>query len=327
MPFLYNTKCRDRQRIMAQFYPFQKANSIEGMIIGNDLDSLLSAALLKELFDWDIMGVYDYKTLWFDEKLDRQFFQKIKTGVYIAVDLDIYRNSIPSVGHHILQYNANDCLKKHIQSLNPNFIFGIDCQTFALKYPLGTIHFLRWLFQAELDRRGELLCWLADSSYINAQSHRFRENVAHWLYIFFDWHPFWEIFILLDTEEYEKLLVREIGSYLDSITKSSRNGQVKSRYKRLSGWQCQWKDPNKQRQQILEIFDLVHRICGWQIPSIPVKFASVQGIRKNSPIATILYHYNCLDTFLQRERIFSYAFTYSDQINFTVFPADGAIIY
>jgi len=322
MAILYDTKCRDRKQIIEQFSPFNHPNSVEGMIIGNDLDSLLSAALLKDVFGWNVVAVYDYRKLWYDP--DCQFIKNLKSGVYLAVDLDIYRHYIPSIGHHILQLTSDDHLEQHDQTLNPNFIFGVDCRDFRAKYPLGTIHFLRWLFEMELERRGELLCWLADSAYINAQSHRFRENVSNWLYRFFDWPPFWEIFILLDSPDYEELLVREIGRTLDEILITPRPGQVKSRYKSLSGWQCQWSDPGAQAEQIGRIFKFIHELSGWRIPELPETYTCIEGQRKRITVAELLKDYGSLDGFLDREHVFSYAFTHAQLLNYTQFSSSPA---
>lgn len=324
MAILYGTKCRDRKQIIERFSPFNHPNSVQGIIIGNDLDALLSAALLKEVFGWNVVAVYDYRTLWYDP--DCQFIKNLKAGVYLAVDLDIYRSSIPSIGHHILQLTAEDCLEQHAQTLNPNFIFGVDCRNFRSKYPLGTIHFLRWLFEMELERRGELLCWLADSAYINAQAHRFRENVSNWLYRFFDWPPFWEIFILLDSADYEEMLIRDIGQTLNDIliAPGSCRGQIKSRYKSLSGWQCQWSDPGVQAEQIGKIFDFIHEISGWQIPGLPEQYTCIAGHRGTITVPELLKNYKTLDRFLDREHVFSYVFTYANQLNYTQFLSSAA---
>lgn len=323
MPLLYESNCRDRRQILEAFYPFTRPQLIEGMIIGNDLDALLSAALLKQRYGWDVVAIYDYQKLWVDQHLAPGFGGKLKSGVYVAVDLDIYRNTVPSIGHHILQLCPADRLEQHEQTLNPNFLFGVDGRNFPAKYPLGTIHLLRWLFESELGRRGELLCWLADSSYINAQRHRFRDNVARWLWEFFDWPPFWEIFILLDSADYEDLLLREIGQALQGIPIRPRPGQVRSRHKSLSGWQCQWSDPGVQAEQIRQILAFIHELCGWEIPELPEAYRKIEGQRKTVTVAELLKNYGSLDQFLERERVFSYVFTHRQRLNYTRFSANS----
>lgn len=54
-----------REEILATFEPFVHPHEIDGIVIGNDLDSLLSACLLKEIFGWDVVGIYDYSTIWY----------------------------------------------------------------------------------------------------------------------------------------------------------------------------------------------------------------------------------------------------------------------
>ncbi len=320
MTILYQTKCRERQRIRQAFEPFRTPAAIQGMIIGNDLDALLSATLLKELFGWDVVGIYDYRNLWLDRKNSERLRANLEHDVYVAVDLDIYRNGIPGIGHHILQLTSADRLPRHANSLNPNLIFGISCRNFRRKYPLGTIHLLRWLFEIELDERGEMLCWLADSAYINAQSHRFRENVARWLYEFLDWAPYWNSFIRLNTVEYEERLEREIGVPLQGVLRGSQPGQVRSRHRGLSGWQCQWSDPPAEAERIHRILQLIQSTCGWQTPELPYDYDCIRGERRRISVTELRRKYDRLDRFLEQMAVFSYVFPFAGQLNFTRFP-------
>ena len=326
MALLNRTKCRDRHRILESFYPFNEPRRIEGMIIGNDVDALLSASLLKERYGWDVVAIYDYQKLWIDQMFAGNWIEKCKSGVWLAVDLDIYRNRVPSIGHHILQLTPNDRLVRHEQSLNPNLIMGVDCGQFRKKYPLGTVHFLRWLFETEIDRPAEMLCWLADSAYINAQSHRFRKNVSHWLYNFFDWPPFWEIFILLDSADYEDMLIRDIGNRLRNLTRGLAPGQVRSRHRALSGWQCQWQDPQQQSDDIHNILTFIHELCGWESPVIPRHFFRIDGQRDRLSVSEVLKMHTDLDDFLEKTGVFSYVFTHIGRLNVTRFPAESVKI-
>lgn len=288
------------------------------MVIGNDLDALLSAALLKTLFHWDVVGIYDYRRLWYDANLS--FQEMLQSGRYLAVDLDICRASLPSLGHHVLAHAQTDRLDGHVLSLNPNLLRGIGCHRFTEKYPLAMIHFLLWLFEIPTNRLTNLLCWLADSAYINAQSHRFRPNVARWLLEFCDWPPFWEIFILLDKAAYEDLLLRELGENLKPLAGSASKGQVYSRHRGLSGWQCQWQDPIKEKGRIQQLLNLISELSDWQIPNLPDQYLCYTGQRQKMSSAELLSMYGSLDVFLEREPVFSYVFPYARQLNYTTFP-------
>jgi hypothetical protein len=94
MAILYYHHQVAQSAVIDAFFPFATPGKISGMIIGNDLDALLSASLLKTLYGWDIVGIYDYTTLWCAcERSD--FTKELLDGKYLAVDLDIYHPAIP----------------------------------------------------------------------------------------------------------------------------------------------------------------------------------------------------------------------------------------
>lgn len=101
----------------------------------------------------------------------------------VWVDLDIYHPEIALIGHHILNFRLNDKIPHHSKTLNPNLLRGIHHGNFSRKYPLGTIHFLTWLHDqpTNITENQQLLYSTPDSTWINGQSHRFRDNVEDWL--------------------------------------------------------------------------------------------------------------------------------------------------
>ncbi len=66
----------------------------------------------------------------------------IGSGDVVFLDHDIYRREIPSVGHHMLQWQKDILLPGHEQSLNPNLLRGVTAEEFGRKYPFGTLHLL-----------------------------------------------------------------------------------------------------------------------------------------------------------------------------------------
>ena len=317
MAILYRTHCRDRRVISDNFYPFSHPDRIKGMIIGNDLDALLSAALLKTLFDWNVVAIYDYQIIWYEA--DCRFRENLNSGRYVAVDLDIYHSNIPGLGHHVLEVSKDNRLEKHRLSLNPNFICGVNCENFRNKYPLGTIHFLLWLFEITLPENGELLCWLADSSFINGQSHRFRQNVRNWVEDYFRWKPFKQVLPQIDTRKYEERVFENIVIPLKERGINSKTGQIRSRFNLMSGYQYQWMDPEKEKNTIRVLMDFIHQVTDWKIPGLADSFNSKQGSRDHCPVHSIKKQYGSLDWFLKNENIFSYAIPYRDMINYTMF--------
>jgi hypothetical protein len=318
MAILRRTNCKNKNEIIKNFLPFDKPSSIEGMLIGNDLDSLLSAALLKDLFGWNIVGIYDYENFWYDPQ--DNFFANLFASKYIAVDLDIYHQDIFSIGHHILNISEADILPEHSKTLNLNLLRGIELTNFRKKYPLGTIHFLLWLFdRTKLNHLSNLLVWLADSSFINGQSHRFRANVREWIQKYFEdifLNKYWE---RIEKEKYEKDLMDFILPVMQKIGICSNRGQVESLHKKLKGFQCQWSDPNQSNQAIRTLLRYICSVTGWKMPIFPTSFLKFKGKRSKIELQYLKNSHLKLDTFLKDEQVFSYVFPYQTAINYTVF--------
>ena len=104
-------------------------------------------------------------------------------------------------------------------------------QDFDEKYPLGTAHFLMWLYGQEepVGEDSKLLVWLADSSYINGQGHRFRSNVGNWLRSIMPLPSFLPTFDQIDTREFDERMSR-FQQKMESEGFRQGSGQVKSKY-------------------------------------------------------------------------------------------------
>lgn len=317
MAILRDSNCNRPGEIVEKFRPFCDPNSIGGQIIGNDLDSLLSATLLKDIYGWDIVGIYDYEKIWYSSSVP-SFADKMLNGKYVAVDLDIYHPQIPSVGHHILAMTKQDQIPGHAQSLNPNLIRGIYHTDFPRKYPLGAIHFLSWLFGRtdQFEEDSKALVWLADSSYINGQSHRYRKNVGEWVNTFFDDECFCEHFEEIDTIEFE-MQIQDIMERISETGVSVSKGQVTSKHLRLHGGQCQWKNPTNENAAVNRMLDLIGDVTGWKRPTLPETF-KVMGGKRISSETTNLVSGGRMDSFLEKNRVFSYVIPNRNRINYTV---------
>lgn len=106
------------------------------MVTSLDLDGLVSAMLMESLRNWQLVGFYDAQHLWVQSGVD------IFSGNVVFLDHDIYRVEIPSVGHHILQWQKDIPIPGHQHSLNPNLLRGVTAEDFGRKYPFGTLHLL-----------------------------------------------------------------------------------------------------------------------------------------------------------------------------------------
>jgi hypothetical protein len=317
MPVLANTHCNDRDLICASFLPFARPDYIEGMVIGDDLDSLLSAMYLHQKFGWQVAGVYcRYTRLWHTGTADA-FREKLYSGKLFAVDLDIYHAAIPSLGHHIIALSGDEILPGHSHSLNPNALRGFSIERgFRRKYPLATAHFLYWLFDEQhLSPETHLLIWLADSAFINAQ--HYRDNVVEWVQEFMPHPAFVRALPVLNTPDFEQRLSEKILRPLSSnpLCKPSRS-KYQSVHNGINGYQCQFEDPNRQNRDLQNLLEILAHLSGLPALPFPVRFdGCLTGKRHEQAVADIGAPF---DEWLERFGVFSYAFTYKDRLNYTV---------
>jgi len=284
------------------------------MIIGMDLDAMLSAMLLRHHLGWRLRGFYDLQTIYHDPGMTPADLRQC-----IWVDLDIYHPEIASIGHHILSFRSGDSLPGHARTLNPNLLRGMSYERFAAKYPLGTVHFLAWVLGVNLPAQngGKYLFWLPDSSWINAQSHRFRKNVHDWLWGFVEVPLLKDTFDDVDTIKFEGDIAQFFAQLANETGFKAGRGQVKSRHMQIGGMQCRMAgvDPASM-QSFARLCRFVHERTGWHTDmGTPADLERIPG-RRNP-------YKGDLAGFLAREQVFSYVIPNADVINYTTF--DGAI--
>jgi len=300
------------------FLPFARPDYVSGMIIGNDLDSLLSAAYLHGRFGWPVAGVYcGYNRLWHTGDAT-EFWKKLESGKLFAVDLDICLGTVPSLGHHIIQLDAAEELPGHTHTLNPNVLAGRTVsQGFHWKYPLATIHFLLSLFsENDLARQAAPLVWLTDSAFVNAQ--HYRENVDDWVLNALPLPAFEAVLPTLQTLDFEQELRDSVLAPLaeNTLCKPLAGSNYCSKHLGLNGFQAQFDNPNDPR--IRDLADRISRMVNWPALPFPDRFEGYfQGKRSNISVQDLRAGGLAFAEWLEHHDVFSYAFVFRDRLNFT----------
>ena len=278
------------------------------MIIGNDIDALLSAQFLYHVLDWTVAGFYNYTTLYHNPAIDPR--------ECVWVDLDVYHADLASIGHHILRPTPTDRIPGHRASVNPNLLRGIDQTGFAHKYPLGTIHFLLWLHDIRIRNRrpATLLLWLSDSLWINAQ--RYRANVRDWLTNWINVPELSETFDQTETPDFEAEMQAQVLNRLAIAELAPGNVQNVSMHLGLGGYQCAWDKP-EELSKVKRVADLIYRTYGWSNPSFPTAFTAIQGQRHSAKLPDLVKKHGSFDRFLANEKVFSYVIPNKDRVNYT----------
>jgi hypothetical protein len=278
------------------------------MIIGNDIDALLSAQFLHHALGWSIAGFYNYTTLYHAPAIDPRDC--------VWVDLDINDPACYSIGHHILRPAPTDRIPSHRASVNPNLLRGIDESIFTHKYPLGTIHLLLWLHDVRIRNRrtAMLLLWLADSTWINAQ--RYRSNVRDWLTNWISVPELLDTFDQTDTPDFEAEMQVQILSKLQLAELEPGNVQNVSQHLGLGGHQCAWDKPDD-LLKVQRVTNLIERAFGWRAPQFPREFKAIEGVRRSAKLPDLVKKHGSFDKFLANERVFSYVVPNKDRVNYT----------
>ncbi len=308
-----------RDNLLAS-YQWLQSNTPQNVIMGDDLDGGLATLLyLSKNPAAKLVGIYTgYTKLYYNAALS---IDDLKNAIYL--DLDICQPQCRSLGHHIIRINPDNKLSGFASSCNLNELeHRFITNKYTGKYPLGTIHFLMWLYQVPMPshRLTEQLIWLADSSFINGQSHRFRINVGDWVHNLMPWAPLQHSFQHLDTLVFEQEM-QHLQNRMRASGLNKGNGQVKSRQLQLTGFQCQ---PNgnesaaQMSQYMLRLLRVLSKVTGWQLDEEQLDISNlhlITGSRNNGSIAAVG---NSLDDFLLHNRVFSYVFPFKDSINYTV---------
>jgi hypothetical protein len=311
----------DPAAISARFQPLADPSRVRGMIIGDDLDSLLSAMYLQQRFGWKVAGVFcKYTWLWHVD--DRAtFVDAVEAGHLIGVDLDLCHRTIPSIGHHVraLAGEPTDQAVSNL-SLNPNTWRNISvAHDFRHKYPLSTLHLLYWLMNESVMLPREMrLMWLADSSYINAQ--QYKPNVTDWVARHLHTPLFLEHIAAIQTAAWEaQLFDMTIKPLLqNSLCKPNPMSKYRSQHLKLSGYQCQWSDPVEQNAQLQDLCDRLADLSGWRRLAFPSHFnGMIEGVRHVIPTDVVATSGMSLGRWLYHADVFSYAFVYRNVLNFT----------
>jgi len=155
------------------------AEKDKNCILSPDSDGLLCGLFMSYFLGWQIKGFYDDKIMVLENG--------VSASDCIFLDIDIFRRSIKSVGHHMVLYNNNELPENWSNfdnCIQPNNMRGYDgLHTFRLKYPLATIHFLIGIIgsQMEVEVHQSAICPLLFTDGVYKTLFKHPENVLNWL--------------------------------------------------------------------------------------------------------------------------------------------------
>jgi hypothetical protein len=148
-------------------------------ILSPDSDGLLCGLFMSKFLNWNIVGYYDGKVLALKKG------ESVKDCIFL--DMEIFRNYVKSLGHHMVLYNKRQVPSKWFNfdnCIQPNNIRGYDAKTsFNLKYPLGAIHLILGIIghKKKIEIRKEAICPLLYTDGTFKNLFNYPDNCLSWL--------------------------------------------------------------------------------------------------------------------------------------------------
>ncbi len=228
---------KDRQNEKADFdaileaYPWINERD-RYCLLSPDSDGLLCGLFMAKFRGWKIVGFYDDKVA----VIRRQHLEKD----IVLLDGEIFRESVKSVGHHMLKWNkrqTNLDFSGFSQCIQPNLLRDYDGkQNFRLKYPLATIHLLISILAYADEKQGRREISLTETAIapllftdgVFNVLFSYPENVLNWLAylrIHEDWNPLKDVFKNESFSVYETmLLMHDFFRKRDEISVKNERG-------------------------------------------------------------------------------------------------------
>lgn len=200
-------------------------------VLSPDSDGLLCGLFMSKFRNWKIIGFYDDKVGVINQKyLDQDI---------VFLDGEIFRQSIKSVGHHMLKLNKNSNVdfSGFEQCIQPNLLRNYDGKhDFRLKYPLATIHLLISILAYADHKEGKKEICLTEEAIaplfftdgVFNILFSYPENVLNWLSylrIHEDWNPLKTIFTNDSFSVYETMqLMHKFFRKRDTLSVGKERG-------------------------------------------------------------------------------------------------------
>ena len=247
-------------------------------IISADYDGLICSSFLSHYLDWELVGYYDYKSIWLSENAKEH-----KKNI-IWVDLNILPKSGKSIGGHIASING-EVQEGFKSSCNLNILNGLTAKNFTKKYPFSTLLFLLWLYNIEYKKNdvGKLLIMHSDNTWMKIQNYS--DNISFWVDLLSEYN--WEkIFCNIDSLEYESKVDQYLYPKLIQIGATSKFSKLSSKYLNIQSREYIL-NPDWDGDVILKLFDLFATYLGWTPPKLPILSKRIDGKRYKMELAVM----------------------------------------
>ena len=279
-------------------------------IISSDYDGLICASFLSHYLDWQLVGYYDYNSIWLSEDA-----QKLKKKI-IWVDLNILPKVGKSIGGQIVTMDGHTPLGFET-SCNANIFANISSKDFIHKFPFSTLLLLMWLYDVQYKKNdiGKLLILHSDNTWMKIQ--KYKSNITFWKDKLSNYN--WDSLLMgIDSIEYENKIDQFLYSKLIQIGAVSKFGKLSSKHLKIKSREGML-NPDWDGDIFLNLFSLFAETLDWTPPLLPIISKRIEGEKFKLPLSHI--QAIGLNKFLKDKKVFSYAITNPSNFSYTLFQS------
>tara|TARA_Y100000590_G_C15627032_1_gene979754 strand:- start:484 stop:1389 length:906 start_codon:yes stop_codon:yes gene_type:complete len=295
----------NRKDIFKQYNWLKEKN--RPFIISCDYDGIICASFLKHYLNWELVGYYDYNSIWLSDKA-KQDKHKI-----IWVDLNILPESGKSIGGQIVSVDQN-LPKGFLTSCNPNILLNLKYNDFKRKFPFSTLLFLLWLHNIKIANNdlAQLFILHSDNTWMKIQ--KYSKNINSWKEILSSYD--WRILDNVNSLDFEQKIDQYLYPTLINIGAASKFSKLKSNFLKIRSRESEI-NPDWDCDVILKLFSFIAKSIGWTPPTLPLITQRIDGSKKKIDLDKVI---NIgINAFTKKYKVFSYAITSPKTISYTIF--------
>ena len=178
------------------------------LVLSNDIDSLLSCALLKEVKGWNVKYFYDFEKCYASKKIQN------KTNERCWVDVAVL-NGEKSFDNHVSMVSVLDAYNE--QMINPNLITNVNNECYADKYAGSTALLIWSLYNLPIpdSEEAKMILLSIDCAFKGHYSDKFAEA-----------NKFYLCDMLGFEELYDVILRHDINEFYGTINKYRLNESI-----------------------------------------------------------------------------------------------------
>lgn len=256
------------------------------IMVGDDIDSLTTAMVLRKVFGWEINWFYDFHNVYVMDKENK----KERVGVDMALEKG------KTIDNHTVLLRPNDYVNN--ESVNMNTFYKVSRENYTSKYAMSTLLTAWSLLGLPLPKtdEGKKILLAIDSSFKGHYTKKFKDAHDEWL-------------IKLGFEELIDFLA--IYTKYDELNETMREryGLSKKIFMNKAG---QLVNTGINLEGIAEHLDL-------EIELPHCSFELVRKLHRGNINIRDFERQNNGKPLVKNNRVFSFALTYRDSASFTMF--------